>query len=99
MREMGIRLALGTTSRRLRGLLLWKGAVLVAAGAAVGVFAAGSAGRYLATLIKGSDAGVPAAAAAAVVITLIISTLATWMATRRVSEIDIVEVLRPDGGG
>lgn len=99
MRELGIRLALGTTSRRLRDVLLWNGAGIVAAGAALGVFVAGAAGRYVATLIKGSDAGVPAATVAAGVITLFISALAIWVATRRVSEIDIVEVLRPDGGG
>ncbi len=94
LRELGIRLALGTTPGRLRGFLVGRVVLLVAAGAAAGAAIAAAGGRQLHNLIPGSDATMAAMIAVAVAGTLAVAVLATWAATRRVASLDIMNVLR-----
>jgi ABC-type antimicrobial peptide transport system permease subunit len=96
LRELGIRLALGTTPTRLRGRLLSRMAMLVSVGAIAGGAAASAGGRYLRNLIPGAESAMAITAVTAIVGTLLVASLATWMATRRVAHIDIMQTLRPE---
>jgi putative ABC transport system permease protein len=95
-REMGIRLALGTTPRRLRGTVLRQTLLTVGLGAAAGVAFGAGFGRRLQSLVQGADAALMPTSALAVVLTAIVSALATWMATRDVARLDLAEVLRSE---
>ncbi len=50
-REMGVRLALGTTPGKLRTMLLWQGLLSVAVGAVLGTAGAALTGRFLESLV------------------------------------------------
>ena len=51
---MGVRMALGTTLDRLRGMLLRQSLLIVVAGAIPGIIGAQFTGRFLASLIDGA---------------------------------------------
>jgi ABC-type antimicrobial peptide transport system permease subunit len=53
-REMGVRLALGTTPGRLRTMLLWQGLLSVAVVAAMGIAGATMTRRFLESLVNGA---------------------------------------------
>ena len=97
-REMGIRLALGTTPDRLRGALLRRTLVVVSCGALPGVAIALGMARYLQDLIRSADAQMVATSLFAMTTTVVVAAIATWTATRRVASLDIMQVLRPDDG-
>jgi ABC-type antimicrobial peptide transport system permease subunit len=95
-REMSVRLALGTTSLRLRGLLLRQGLLVVAFGAIPGVAGAWMAGRLLETLMEGAQ-GVDLVTTGGLVLFLaLVASAAIWAATRRIAGLDIIAVLRTD---
>jgi putative ABC transport system permease protein len=96
VRELGIRLALGTTPSRLRGRLVGRIVLLVAAGAVAGGAAAGAGARQLHALIPGSNQTIAAMLAIAIAGTLVVAVVATWAATRRVARLDIMNALRPE---
>ncbi|MGA8345465.1 MAG: FtsX-like permease family protein [Candidatus Sulfotelmatobacter sp.] len=52
--EMGVRMALGTTPVRLRGMLLRQGLLMVVAGAIPGIAGAQLIGRFLESLMDGA---------------------------------------------
>ena len=52
-REIGIRVAIGATARDVLGIVLWRGIVLTAVGAAVGLVGALAATRLMASLLYG----------------------------------------------
>jgi putative ABC transport system permease protein len=95
-REMGIRLALGTTPGRLRAMLLRQTLVVVSAGAAVGVLVTVPLGTYTASLVKDA-APAPALIVAASAFIGILAATAIWSASRHISRLDIAEVLRVEG--
>jgi putative ABC transport system permease protein len=95
-REMGIRLALGTTPRRLRGTVLRQTLLTIGIGAAAGVALGAGFGRFLHSLVQGADAALMPTSALAVVLTAVVSAFATWMATRDLARLDLAEVLRAD---
>jgi putative ABC transport system permease protein len=94
-REMGIRLALGTTPQRLRAMLLRQTLIIVSGGAVAGVFLTLALGTYTASLVK--DA-VPAPALIAIALASIgtLTGTAIWSATRHISRLDIADVLRAE---
>jgi ABC-type antimicrobial peptide transport system permease subunit len=51
---MGVRMALGTTPDRLRGMLLRQGLLIVVAGAIPGIIGARFTGRFLASPMDGA---------------------------------------------
>jgi hypothetical protein len=95
-REMGIRLALGTTPGRLRAMLLRQTLVVVSAGAAVGVLVTVPLGTYTASLVKDA-APAPALIVVAFAFIGILAATAIWSASRHISRLDIAEVLRVEG--
>jgi putative ABC transport system permease protein len=94
-RELGIRMALGTTPTHLRARLLLRALSTVTIGGVLGLLLVSVVGKYLATLLRGADAAVLNASVASFVGTLVVAGSATWMATRRIGRIDINDVVRP----
>jgi ABC-type antimicrobial peptide transport system permease subunit len=93
-REIGVRLALGTTPARLRGMVLRQGLVTVIAGALPGIAGALLSGRLLTGLMEGAaPAGVAPAILAACGIACV-AVIAIWRATRRIAVLDIATALR-----
>jgi hypothetical protein len=95
-REMGMRLALGATPVRLRGVLLRQGLLTVAAGAVPGVGGAMLGGRAIESLIAGAKPGGIATPGLAALFIALIASASIWAATRRIARLDIVAVLRSE---
>jgi putative ABC transport system permease protein len=95
-REMGIRLALGTTPANLRATLLRKTLVTVGLGALAGTALSNGLGRYLRSLLAGAETELVATASLAVAITAIAAAAAIWSATRHIARLDVCDVLRAE---
>ncbi len=95
-REMGVRLALGTTPGRLRAMLLGQTLQSVGTGVVLGALLATAASGYLQRLVQGADAAVAMTTSLAVAVTTVLATGAIWFATRHIARLDIADVLRAD---
>jgi predicted permease len=95
-REMGVRMALGTTPIRLRAVLLRQGLLTVAARAIPGVAGAMLSGRLLERLIEGAKSFDPAMSALVVLLIALIASTSIWAATRRIAGLDIMTILRSE---
>ncbi len=93
-REMGVRMALGTTPVRLRGMLLRQGLLMVTAGAIPGIIGALFTGHLLATLIEGAKPIGPAMFACLALFFALVSSASIWSATRRIATFDVIAILR-----
>ena len=93
-REMGVRLALGTTPVRLRGIVLRQGLLPVAAGAMAGIAGAMLAGRFLESLVEGAKPIDLATFTFSLLFITLLASTSIWTATRRVAGLDIMEILR-----
>jgi putative ABC transport system permease protein len=95
-REMGIRLTLGTTPIRLRGMLLRQELLVVVASAIPGIAGAQLSGRFLETVIDGAKPiGLGTSAGLIFLLTLVAST-SIWSASRRIARFDITAILRSE---
>ncbi len=95
-REMGIRLALGTTPGRLRRTMLRQSSVTIGLGALAGLAMAVGFGRYLQSLVQGADSAIVATSIVAVLVTALVAAAATWSATRHIARLDIGDMLRAE---
>jgi putative ABC transport system permease protein len=96
MREMGVRLALGTTPVQLRGMLLRQGLLMVGAGAIFGIAGAQLTGRFLETLISGAKPVGLGMSAGLILLLAVVASTSTWLATRRIARLDITGILRAE---
>jgi predicted permease len=94
--EMGVRMALGTTSARLRVSLLRQGLIPIAAGTIPGIAVAVLSGRLLESLVDGAKSVNATAYAASVLFIALIAAIGIWVATRPIARLDIVEILRTE---
>jgi len=94
--EMGVRMALGTTPVRLRGMLLRQGLLTVAAGAIPGIAGARLSGRFLESLIDGAKSIDLVTSTFSVVFIALVASTSIWAATRRIAGIDIMSILRSE---
>ena len=94
--EMGIRLALGTTPVRLRGMLLRRGLLVVGASAIPGIAGAQLSGRFLETLIDGAKPVGPGTSAGLILLLAVVASTSTWFASRRIARFDITAILRAE---
>jgi ABC-type antimicrobial peptide transport system permease subunit len=94
--EMGVRMALGTTPVRLRGMLLRQGLLMVVAGAVPGIAGAQFTGRFLASLMDGAKPIGMGTSAALVLFFALIVSASIWSATRRIARFDIIAILRSE---
>jgi ABC-type antimicrobial peptide transport system permease subunit len=94
--EMGVRMALGTTPVRLRGMLLRQGLLMVAAGALPGIAGAQLSGRFLESLMDGAKPIGLAASSGVVLFFALVASASIWSATRRIASLDIMAILRSE---
>ena len=92
--EMGVRMALGVTSGQLRMSVLRQGVTTVLVGSAMGVAGSIMGGRVLENLMVGAKPVEAAGYTAAVGLIVSIAAAGIWMATRPITRLDIVEILR-----
>ena len=93
-REIGVRVALGATPRRVQGLVLKEGVALVAIGTVAGLAVSLLASRYLRTLlydISATDGRTYVAVVSAIGIAAI---TAAWLPARRAASVDPTVALR-----
>jgi putative ABC transport system permease protein len=95
-REMGVRMAVGSTPVQLRGMLLRQGLLMVAAGAIPGIAGAQFTGRFLESLVDGAKPVDMVVAAGLVLFVALIASTSIWAATRRIVTMDVVSVLRAE---
>jgi ABC-type antimicrobial peptide transport system permease subunit len=94
--EIGVRLALGTTPVRLRGMLLRHGLLMVVAGAIPGIAGAQLTGRFLESLTDGAKPIGPAMSSGLVLLFALVASASIWSATRNVARLDIIAILRSE---
>jgi ABC-type antimicrobial peptide transport system permease subunit len=92
--DIGIRLALGATSRHVVQLVLRRVLLLVFAGIALGVVVSMWASRFVATLLYGLEPRDPATLVAGTVILTLVAVAAGWLPTRRAARLDPSVTLR-----
>jgi putative ABC transport system permease protein len=97
-REMAIRLALGTTPRRLRSRVLGRALGWVLLGAIPGIAVTLVSGGYLRNLIRGADGSLVATCAAVSAGTFALAAFASWWGSHRVSQLEIMSILRVETG-
>ena len=94
--EMGVRLALGTTPTRLRARFLGQGLISVVVGTLCGIVAALLTARLLGSLIEGAAGFDRATYIVTMLFICLIASLSIWTATRRVTRMDVMEILRAE---
>ncbi len=95
-REVGIRLALGATSRDVTRFIVWRGLVPAGCGLAIGAVAAGLMNRALSGLLYGVEASDPRIFAAVLIALLAAAATAAYLPARRATRINPVETLRAE---
>lgn len=94
--EMGVRLALGASARRILGLVVRQGMTLVGAGLVLGLAAAAALTRSLDALVYGVSATDPATYVLAGLVLLLAGLLACVVPARRAMRVDPIRALRCD---
>jgi predicted permease len=95
-RELGVRLALGATTRQIRRMVLGSGLLIVGIGIAVGLLGLLGLRRPIEAQLFGVTALNPAALTAAVATMLAAATLACLVPARRATRINPVDALRAE---
>jgi predicted permease len=95
-RELGIRIALGATQRRVLGQVIGEGLTLTIGGIAIGLIAAFGLTRLISTMLFGV-APLDAVTFGGVAITLMgVAILASWLPARRAAAVDPVIAMRSE---
>jgi putative ABC transport system permease protein len=92
--EIGVRMALGATSRGILKMVLWNVACWTSAGAAVGMLAAWFCARLLRSLLFEVSGHDPLLLVAALLTLLVVALIAAWIPARRAARIDPLVALR-----
>jgi putative ABC transport system permease protein len=95
-REIGIRIALGSTPGNVLRLVVGQGAAIAAAGVMLGAFALLVLAPTLRALIADARTVEPSVFAAATATLLLVAVLACWLAARPSTRVSPVEALRAD---
>lgn len=95
-RELGIRLALGASPRRIVRLVLGEAGLLVALGIVGGLVGAFFTGRAIRGLLFGVQPGEWQSITAALAVLMIVASISAWVPARRASRLDPVIALRSE---
>src|SRR4029079_12971301 len=95
-REVGVRMALGATPAAIRRMVLREGVMLGAIGTMLGAGAALGSGRFIRSLLYGTEPSDPFAMVAATVVLLTALILATMAPAARAAALAPSEALRTD---
>jgi predicted lysophospholipase L1 biosynthesis ABC-type transport system permease subunit len=95
-REIGLRLALGSTSSGIARWVLGRGAILVLLGIGVGFVGALASGRLLEGLLFGVEPGDPGTFFLVPLVLSSVAILASWLPARRAMRTDPAVVLRQE---
>ena len=95
-REIGIRMAVGATSRRVLGMVLRQGLTLTVVGVGVGMMLTLVMSTAIGSLLNGVNPRDPAVYAAAVALLVTVTLVAAYLPARRASRVDPQEALRCD---
>ena len=92
--EIGIRLALGADSHRVRNMVIGQGMRLALVGVAIGVASAFGLTRILASFLFGVTARDPMVFISVPLILSVIALVAVWLPARRAARVDPAVALR-----
>jgi putative ABC transport system permease protein len=92
--EFGIRLALGAQPRKVLGLVLGHGVILVMIGVGFGVAGALAITRYLSSMLFGLTAVDPLTYVAVAVLFTAVALIASYVPARRATKVDPLIALR-----
>ena len=95
-REIGIRMAIGASSRAILKLLLGRGAVMVAAGIGAGLLCALALTRALRTLLFGVSTSDPLVFVGVTILLASVAMVAAWVPARRATRLEPVAALREE---
>jgi predicted permease len=95
-REIGVRMALGSSPRAIVGSVLRQGLVLAVIGITLGLAGASAATRMVATLLPGTRPGDAAMLSAVAALMLLVAALACYLPARRASRVDPLIALRAE---
>jgi predicted lysophospholipase L1 biosynthesis ABC-type transport system permease subunit len=95
-REIGVRLALGATSRQVLAMVLREGIVLAGLGVGIGLVGAIWLTRFSARLLYGVTPGDAATRVVVVALVACAALLACWLPARRATKVDPVVALRSE---
>lgn len=95
-REIGLRMALGSTASGIARWVLGQGVVLVTAGIALGLIGALATGRMLQALLFGVESSDPATLILVPLLLATVAVVASFLPARRASRVDPVVVLRAE---
>jgi putative ABC transport system permease protein len=95
-REIGLRMALGASARKVTLMVVRHGVMLTAAGLTIGLAGSWAATRVLKNLLYGVSSTDPATFALVASVLAAISLAACWLPARRASRLDPIVVLREE---
>ena len=95
-REIGVRAALGATSRQLSSLVVRQSMLPIAAGVVIGVAGSMASGRLLQEFLYQVEPGDPQVIAVIVALLIGVGLLASWLPARRAAAIDPMIALRDE---
>jgi putative ABC transport system permease protein len=95
-REIGIRMAIGASSRAILTLLLGRGLLLVAAGLTAGLLGAVALTRALRTLLFGVSTSDPLVFVGVTAVLATVAMVAAWVPARRATRLEPVVALREE---
>lgn len=95
-REIGIRMALGASSRTVRGMVLREGLAVVGPALLLGAGVSVALAGVLRSMVFEVSPGDPVTFAAVTLVLVVTATLACWIPARRASSVDPVEAIRSE---
>jgi predicted permease len=96
MREFGIRVALGASSRQVTGLVVWQGASMALAGSAIGLVLAIATARVMSSLVYGVAPTDLISIFGATALVMLVTAIASYVPARRAAGVEPGITLRAE---